>query len=427
MSKRWEDAWVRVRGTPLGGQGVSFIAKPIDGDEPVAFIKTLSSHRMRQHQARGRFMREVNIYRSLKDLGLPELYDDNTETWEDDNTPLYMATEFIDGPNLWKYITRPHQTASVEDALECVRQLAEVLNRCHEHGVTHRDIKPANIICVGGDITRPRLVDFGLSFNNSDDDDLTRVNEDVGNRFLHLPEHARGGRFAASDVTQVAGIFLYVVTGHEPRVLKDEADRPPHQRPEERAALAELLDQRQFIRVMSALDRAFAIDLLARYATAPQLISELETAMRGNDAGGGDLRDRLAQVDEIVAGQGLTALRERREALQHLMNEITRIGREFAQAHAMWPSQTRNEVHVTTAEAWHENHLASVIPGDQPKVWAVFRIEYRGPNEYTLSVNGEEVWRGGSPDELFADAVQGAFVDQFLANQADAPASDNAG
>jgi serine/threonine protein kinase len=426
MSKRWQERWVRVKGAPQGGQGVSFIAKPVDGNGPLVFIKTLSDQRMRQHQARSRFMREVAIYKSLKDLGLPELYDDNTETWEDDNTPLYMATEFIDGPNLRIYIGERRQTAAIDAALECVRELAEVLNRCHQHGVTHRDVKPANIVLANGDIAKPRLVDFGISFNDAADDDLTRVNEDVGNRFLHLPEHARGGRFPASDVTQLAGIFLYTVTGHEPRVLRDESDRPPHQRAETRGVLFDRLDQRQFIRVMSALDRAFGVELLARYATGPELISALETAMRSDQAGGDDLQERLAQVDEIVASQGLSALGERREALQQLMNTISRIGRDFAQARGLWPSQAGNEVHVTADQAWHQNHLATVIPGTQAKTWAVFRIEYRGPNDYVLFVNGEEVWRGESVDQPLTAAAQMAFADQFLASQSD-PDSDLTG
>lgn len=109
------------------------------------------------------------------------------------------------------------------------------------------------------------------------------------------------------------------------------------------------------------------------------------------------------------------------------MNEISRIGRDFAQARGLWPSQTQNQVRVTAPEAWHENDLASVIPGAQAKIWAVFRIEYRGPDDYTLSVNAEEVWRGGSPDQLFTDAVQMAFVDQFLASQTDDPDPDRAG
>lgn len=71
--------------------------------------------------------------------------------------------------------------------------------------------------------TRVVWVDFGISFNHTEDDDLTRVNEEVGNRFLRLPEHAPRGSSPVSDVTQLAGLVLWVLTGVEPRALQDEA------------------------------------------------------------------------------------------------------------------------------------------------------------------------------------------------------------
>jgi hypothetical protein len=55
------------------------------------------------------------------------------------------------------------------------------------------------VVLRNGDITDPVLVDLGLSFNDADeDDDLTRAGEEVGNRFLRLPEHPSGGRDAVS-------------------------------------------------------------------------------------------------------------------------------------------------------------------------------------------------------------------------------------
>jgi serine/threonine protein kinase len=422
----WEERWAREGRSLGGGQGDSFIARPKDGNGPRVFVKTLRPDRVGDRRARGRFHREVGIYETLDGLGLPTLIDHNADRFKDGRIPLYLVTELIDGVNLKTYIENLQQAPDVGAVLQCMHELAEVVDRCHQEGVIHRDIKPANIVLRDSDLAKPVLVDFGISFNNAADDDLTRMDEEIGNRFLRLPEHATGGKAPASDVTQLAGIFLYAMTGREPRVLRDESDRAPHQRPETRGMFFERLDQRQFIRVMSALDTAFSVELLARYATATELISALETAMRSDQAGGDDLQDRLAQVDEIVASQGLSALGERREALQQLMNTISRIGRDFAQARGLWPSQTGNEVHVTADQAWHENHLASVIPGTQARIWAIFRIEYRGPNDFVLFVNGEEVWRGESVDQPFTAAAQMAFVDQFLASQSD-PDSDLTG
>ena len=98
---------------------------------------------------------------------------------------MYLATEYIPGRGLSRLSPNRGGQADVNAALNCVRKLAEVLDRCHENGVTHRDIKPANVVLRNGDITDPVLVDLGLSFNDADeDDDLTRAGEEVGNRFL---------------------------------------------------------------------------------------------------------------------------------------------------------------------------------------------------------------------------------------------------
>jgi len=222
----WGERWVRDRDAEhfRGGQGVSFTARAKDGDGPRVFIKTLRPDRVRNLPARRRFKREVAAYETLADLGPPRIFDHNADTWEDCRTPMYMATEFIEGINLEGYV-EAGRAIDVYAGLACVNELATVLNRCHENDVTHRDLKPANIVLRNSDITTPVLVDFGLSFNNADEDDpLTRLNEEVGNRFLRLPEHRSGGRAPVSDVTQLAGIFFYIITAHEPLVLRDEYD-----------------------------------------------------------------------------------------------------------------------------------------------------------------------------------------------------------
>jgi hypothetical protein len=270
-------------------------------------------------------------------------------------------------------------------------------------------------------LSRPVLVDFGLSFNNAAEDDLTRVNEEIGNRFLRLPEHARpGSQDPASDVTQLAGIFLYTVTGHEPRVLRDESGQMPHQRPETREALAAALDERQVLRISSAFDRAFQNDLARRFQTAPELISALEKAMQTQE-GSGDLNDLLAQVDEVVVSQGISDAAKRREALAALIASIAQINRDFADGRGLRVLQAENEHRVTAEEEWHECRVAVTVHGNviQTNLMPLYRVERRGP-EYLLLIDGEEVWRGAnSADQDFQKAVQAAAATYFLKSQED--------
>lgn len=421
QSQPWEERWTREGGPYLGGgQGESFIARSKEDAGLRVFVKTLRRDRLGDRRARGRFHREVGIYETLDGLGLPTLIEHNADSFRNRRVPLYLVTELIEGENLKNSIERLGHASDVNAVLDCMNELARVVHQCHQEGVIHRDIKPANILLRDGDLARPVLVDFGISFNDAADDDLTRMDEEIGNRFLRLPEHATGGRAPASDVTQLAGIFLYVMTGREPKVLRDESDLAPHQRLETRGTLLQRLDQRQVMRVMSTLDKAFSVELAARYSTAPELISALERAMRSDQTGDGDLEDRLAQMDEIVASRGLTALSERRLALQHLVSAMDRFASTFAEARGLWRAQTGNNVHVTAEEAWHETRLAVVIPGNQRNDhWVIFRFEYRGDTDFVLYINGEQAWRGESVDKALTDAAQMAFADQFLASQAE--------
>ena len=353
----WEMSWRRDdRPEFRGGQGVSFVASAVDGSGRQAFIKTL--RRPNSKPARGRFRREVAAYETLAGLGPPALIEHNAEFWEDGRTPLYMAIEYIDGLTLQALI-RESGPVSVSAALACLGELAAVLQRVHQNGVVHRDIKPANVVLRGADITQPVFVDFGLSFNSDRDDDLTRVGEEIGNRFLRLPEHSAGGRGAASEVTQLAGVFLYSVSGKEPRVLLDEDNKMPHQRPHTSTVLEQALTSRQYLRVMSVLDRAFNTTLSIRYQTALELVSALEAAMRSDtDDGDDSLDELLARVDEVANSRGLTVQRARREQLQIVMTAVNKIVDDFTFPRGFVKSQGGHKEGLADTEAWMQTRLS---------------------------------------------------------------------
>lgn len=411
-------------GAPIpGGQGRSFVAQPKDGSGPRVFIKTLRLDRRTDRQARGRFNREVETYDTLADVGLPQLLDHNAKTWKDGRTPMYMVTELIDGGNLQTYVTEVGR-ADIGDALACVRELASVLSRCHEREVSHRDVKPANVVLRNGRITEPVLIDFGLSFNRTaENDPLTRVGEEVGNRFLRLPEHSIGGRSAVSDVTQLAGLFLYTVTGCEPRTLRDASDRMPHQRPEARAVLDDSLPQRQLLRLLSVLDTAFATDLLARYATATEFVTALESVMHADETGEGNLEDLLAQVDEVVS-QGISASGERRDSLTRILTAISTVAGNFAAGRGLGTSTQGGTPEQTNGDQWQERRIAVVVPGEDPSCWPVYRVERRGAQEYVVAVDGKEIWRGESADDSLTRATQIEIAQQFLAAHANRASAD---
>jgi hypothetical protein len=70
-----------------------------------------------------------------------------------------LVMELVEGETLGERIEREPMT--VEESLECCKQIAEALEAAHEKGVIHRDLKPENIkIDPEG---RVKVLDFGLA------------------------------------------------------------------------------------------------------------------------------------------------------------------------------------------------------------------------------------------------------------------------
>lgn len=123
----------------------------------------------------------------------------------------------------------------------------------------------------------PVLIDFGLSVAVDESGDLTATHEQVGNRFLMLPEHRvpdGARRDPRSDVTACCAMALFCLTGVHPVAFNDEQGRLPHTRPNTQSVLAKIARP-----VRQALDqffeRTFAMKIDDRWQTAEDTIEEL--------------------------------------------------------------------------------------------------------------------------------------------------------
>lgn len=140
-------------------------------------------------RARKRFRREVTSYEMLVHPGLPTLIEHNGESLEEKSTGLYLVLECIPGDDLATWIAA-HGPMPLDLAVTCTTRILEVVAYCHGEFVIHRDIKPGNVMLRNADPADPVVVDFGLSFMDAPDEseELTDLNETIGNRFLRLPE-----------------------------------------------------------------------------------------------------------------------------------------------------------------------------------------------------------------------------------------------
>jgi serine/threonine protein kinase len=160
----------------------------------------------------------------------------------------------------------------VTQAINLAIQLCDILASCHSSGIVHRDIKPENCIITSND--KVFLVDFGLAFRAEEDVSFeTPIAQEIGNRFLRLPEyHADSVNKAdpRTDLTSCIAILFFLITHIDPRVLVDENNRYPPQRGSALKLIREAGIPR-VDRLLALFDRAFQSSLDLRFQSAAAL------------------------------------------------------------------------------------------------------------------------------------------------------------
>jgi len=218
-------------------------------------------------ERRQRMHREVKAQQQLDHPRLPKIKECNTEACGDLAVPLFFVMDHIDGRTLEERVMEA--PLHPDEAIRLVIDLSAVLIYCHERGIIHRDIKPNNIILRGGNPADPFLIDFGLSFNqlDSEQSSLTPDWQQLGNRFLHLPELQTADsskRYVESDISQLCGVLFYALTGQVPAHLKDHEGRKPH----ERVSAKAILDKIDSPALIYLFDKGFERDLSKRFGSA---------------------------------------------------------------------------------------------------------------------------------------------------------------
>ncbi len=157
-----------------GGMGEVYRATDTKLDREVA-IKILPESFAEDDNRVARFNREAKVLAALNHPNIAAIY--GIEKTDDIHA---LVMELVEGETLGERLECGPMT--VEESLECCKQIAEALEAAHEKGIIHRDLKPENVkITEDG---RIKVLDFGLAKEVIDPG--SAINQDDSPTITHM-------------------------------------------------------------------------------------------------------------------------------------------------------------------------------------------------------------------------------------------------
>jgi serine/threonine-protein kinase len=299
----WDLEWELDDGSPVkGGQGsVSKVRRRIDGT--LGALKLLHPEHLRKTERRYRMQQEANALIALAGQGVPHLLASNVDKWTETGVPLFIIMEWIEGKTLANVCSQG--PIALDQALVIMDKVLNTIALCHQIEIHHRDLKPDNVILQDGAYNAPVLVDFGMTWTQPDDSrDIrfeTLPGQELGNRFLRLPEYAPGQNLhdARSDISMAVGLLFFMLTARAPRQLNDSAGRMPHEISEAHFREA-VRDDVRWPRLRRVFNIGFQLSLDLRFQTIQALKERLAnlTPPHRSDARQ-ELQEELAKITDI--------------------------------------------------------------------------------------------------------------------------------
>jgi len=191
-----------------GGMGEVYLAESRTGLRLA--VKVVRAEYAQDRTFRARFRQEV---RAAQTVGGAGTYTARVVDADPEGERPWMATEFVDGPNLRDAVLDggplPEPAVRVLGAA-----LGEALGAIHARGMVHRDLKPSNILLAPDG---PRVIDFGI-VRALEATAMTRTGAIVGSVGYVSPEQIRnGGKVGpSSDVFSLGAVLAYAASGREP-------------------------------------------------------------------------------------------------------------------------------------------------------------------------------------------------------------------
>jgi len=258
-----------------GAMGEVWLAEDLQLPRRVA-VKLLPRHLSDDAEAVERLLREARAAATVDHPNVVTVH----EAGLVDGQP-YLVMQRVEGETLEHRLARG--PLPVDQAIGLVAAVADALAEVHALGIVHRDLKPSNIMVTP---RGPKILDFGLAAVRGHAG-MTEAGYAVGTPLFMSPEQIQGLPPDNRSDLWALGVILYqALTGARAfegknvaamsRALLNEQPIPPSRR---NPAIPAQLD---FV-----VGKLLRKDPALRYARAEDLIADLTSIARADDAGDG--------------------------------------------------------------------------------------------------------------------------------------------
>ena len=253
-----------------GGMGAVYKARDREVDRLVA-LKVIRPELAGHPDVLRRFKQELILARQVTHKNVIRIFD-----LGEAEGAKFISMEYIEGRDL-KSIHAERGKLQPEEAAEIIEQVCRALDAAHAEGVIHRDLKPQNIMVDKHG--RVVVMDFGIA-RSRELSGLTQTGDLVGTPEYMSPEQAKGEEIDSRSDLFSLGIILYeLLAGISPY----EATTPVVallKRTQERAVPPDKLDPAIPKFMNDIVVRCLEIDPQRRYASAQEILRDLEARQR---------------------------------------------------------------------------------------------------------------------------------------------------
>jgi eukaryotic-like serine/threonine-protein kinase len=206
-----------------GSMGTVYAGIRLQDKLPVA-VKVMMPKIAAADRIRSRFLREIDVLRTLSHPNIVTLLDSGTV-----EKAFFFVVEFCNGGNLADLTDRCGGKVPLDILRPIMSQTLAGLDHAHRQGLVHRDLKPQNILLhqfgagwVG------KLSDFGIAkqYEQAGFSGMT-LTVTFGGTFDFMPREQITnfkGFKPVSDVWSIAATFYRAITGKSPRNCPQDRD-----------------------------------------------------------------------------------------------------------------------------------------------------------------------------------------------------------